>query len=238
MAGHSKFKNIQHRKGAQDAKRAKIFTKVLREVYVAAKTGSDIEHNARLKTAIASAKQINVPKDRIQAAVDKAANPTSGENYEEMRYEGYGPNGIAVIVEALTDNRNRTASDVRSLFTKSGGSLGETGSVGFLFNRIGQIFFPKDAASENDMFEAAIESGASDCITHEEYYEIETEVENFTSVRDVLEQKIGEPESADLTWKPTIPVDLEEEVQEKIAKLVDNLEDLDDVQNVTTNAKD
>lgn len=235
MAGHSKFKNIMHRKGAQDAKRAKMFTKVLREVFVAAKGGADVEHNPRLKTAISSAKALNVPKDRIQNAIDKAANPSGAENFDEMRYEGYGPGGVAVIVEALTDNRNRTAAEVRSIFSKSGGSLGETGSVNFLFKRVGMIIYPLDKTSEDEIFEVAIEVGASDCITHEDCYEIECEVDSFAIVRDGLEAKFESAESAELVWKPLNPTPLSDEEKEKIEKLVDSLENSDDVQNVYVN---
>jgi YebC/PmpR family DNA-binding regulatory protein len=179
-----------HRKGAQDAKRAKMFTKVLREVFVAAKIGPDPEHNPRLKTAMVAARGLNVPKDRIQNAIDKASSPASADNFVEMRYEGYGPGGVAIIVEALTDNKNRTAAEVRAVFTKSGGNLGETGSVNFLFKRSGLIVYPLEKATEEQMFEAAIEVGASDCVTYEDCHEVECEPDALARVRDGLEQKL------------------------------------------------
>ncbi len=237
MAGHSQFKNIMHRKGAQDAKRAKLFTKLLKEVFVAAKIGPDPAYNPRLRAAINAAKVVNVPKDKIQNAMDKAINPANAENFEEIRYEGYGPNGIAIIVEALTDSRNRTASEVRSIFTKNGGSLGETGSVNFLFNRIGLIVYPKTVATEEQMFEAALEVGASDCATYEEHHEIICEPESFGSVRDELEKKYGTADSSQLTWRPLTQTELDAEGKEKIQKLIDALEDSDDVQTVISNCE-
>ncbi len=237
MAGHSQFKNIMHRKGAQDAKRAKLFTKLLREVFVAAKAGPDPAYNPRLRAAINAAKVVNIPKDRIQNAMDKAINPANAESFEEIRYEGYGPNGIAVIVEALTDSRNRTAAEVRSLFTKYGGSLGETGSVNFLFNRIGLIVYPKTVATEEQMFESALEVGASDCATYDECHEIICEPESFGAVRDGLEAKYGPADSSQLTWKPLTLTILDAEGMEKIQKLIDALEDSDDVQTVISNCE-
>ncbi|MFI4983598.1 MAG: YebC/PmpR family DNA-binding transcriptional regulator [Rickettsiales bacterium] len=237
MAGHSQFKNIMYRKGAQDAKRAKLFTKLLREIYVAAKDGADVNYNSRLRTAMATARQANIPKDRIETAVEKASNPADSNNFEEMRYEGYAPGGIAVIVEALTDSRNRAASDIRSLFTKSGGQLGETGSVSFLFKHLGLIYYPKTAGSEDDFIETLIEAGGSDCIPQDEYFELSCEPDDFARVRDALEAKFGSAESAQLTWRPLNSTVLSAEDTQKVERLIDALEDLDDVQNVICNAE-
>lgn len=236
MAGHSKFKNIMHRKGAQDAKRAKQFTKILREVTVAAKEGgSDAEHNPRLRVAMVAARDANLPKDRIMAAIQKATSSTDGENYEEIRYEGYAPGNIALIVEALTDNRNRTASDVRSSFTKFGGHLGETGSVGFMFKRIGSITYPAAAASSDAIFEATVEAGGDDCVSEDGVHEIICAPESLNQVRESLEKKFGTPENASITWKPNSTQMLSMEDGEKLMKLLDALEDCDDVQNVIGN---
>jgi YebC/PmpR family DNA-binding regulatory protein len=236
MAGHSKFSNIKHRKGAQDAKRAKLFTKLQKEVTVAAKIGNpDPEFNPRLRNAIITAKSQNMPKDRIDGAIKKAMSTTDGDNFEEIRYEGYGPNGVAVIVESLTDNKNRTASSVRSIFSKSGGSLGETGSVNFMFEHLGVIEYGIEVASEDDMFEIAIEVGASDVESSEESHHISCELESFSKVRDALIAKFGDPLSARICWISKDQVEVSEEVMEKVTKLIDNLEDDDDVQNIFTN---
>ncbi|MDF3048029.1 MAG: hypothetical protein K0R73_1147 [Candidatus Midichloriaceae bacterium] len=235
MAGHSQFKNIMHRKGAQDAKRAKMFTKLLREVMVAAKLGPDPDSNSRLRTAIYAARAANVPKDRITAAVNKASNPAEGDNFEEIRYEGYGTGGVAIIVEALTDNRNRTASEVRSSFTKYGGNLGESGSVSFMFARVGAIAYPASAGSADAIFEAAIEAGADDCQSDEYQHQIYCEPDQLNNVREFLESKFGMPESANLTWKPNTLQMLSVEEGEKLLKMLDALEDCDDVQNVIGN---
>lgn len=236
MAGHSQFKNIMHRKGAQDAKRAKIFTKVLREVSVAVKeAGAEPEHNPRLRAAIATAKAANLPKDRILAAVEKASNPASADNFEEMRYEGYSPGGAAIIVEALTDNRNRTAAEVRAAFTKYGGRLGETGSVSFMFRRVGVLLYPKAIGSDDQFFEATIESGAADCHSNDEGHEIICEPDVFHEVRDFFEKKFGEALSATLTWKPSSLHKIGSEDALKLEKMIDALEDCDDVQNVIGN---
>ncbi len=237
MAGHSQFKNIMHRKGAQDARRSKLFTKLLREIFVSAKLGPDPVYNPRLRAAINAAKFVNVPKDRIQNAIDKATNPANAESFEDIRYEGYGPNGIAIIVEALTDSRNRTAAEVRSIFTKYGGSLGETGSVNFLFKKIGLLMYPKAVATEEQMFESALEVGASDCATYDECHEIICEPEDFGAVRDGLEAKYGPADSSQLTWKPLTLTALDSEGMEKIQKLIDALEDSDDVQTVISNCE-
>lgn len=236
MAGHSKFKNIMHRKGAQDAKRAKLFTKIVREVTVAAKeAGADPDHNPRLRMAIQSAKEANIPKDRLQQAIQKAVNPAEGENYEEIRYEGYGPGNTALIVEALTDNRNRTASDVRSTFTKHGGQMGESGSVGYLFKKVGMIVYPESTASSDAIFEATVEAGGDDCLLEDGLHEIICAPESFHQVRAKLEEKFGSPESASITWKPNSTQMLTVENGEKLLKLLDALEDCDDVQNVIGN---
>ncbi len=235
MAGHSQFKNIMHRKGAQDAKRAKMFTKLLREVMVAAKFGADPESNARLRTAMYAARAANVPKDRIVGAVNKASNPTEGENFEEIRYEGYGIAGVAIIVEALTDNRNRTASEVRSSFTKYGGNLGESGSVSFMFTHVGQIVYPLSAGTADAFFEATVESGANDCETDDYQHSIYCNPDDLNSVREFFEAKFGAPESASLTWKPNTLQILTSEEGEKLLKMLDALEDCDDVQNVIGN---
>ena len=236
MAGHSKFANIKHRKGAQDAKRAKLFTKLQREITVAAKLGQpDPDFNPRLRNAIIAARGQNMPKDRIDAAVKKATAAGEGDNYEEIRYEGYGPAGIAVIVEALTDNRNRTAGEVRSYFTKSGGSLGETGSVSFMFDHIGLISFNKEIGDDEQVLEAAIEAGAQDVISDEDGHEIICATDDFTATRDALIEKFGDPVVAKLVFKPKNTTDLDLENAQKVMRLVDNLEDSDDVQNVYAN---
>ena len=237
MAGHSQFANIKHRKGAQDAKKAKLFTKILREITVAAKSGQvDPEFNPRLRNAIIEARVNNMPKDRVEAAIKKVIAGAEGDNFEEIRYEGYAPGGIAIIVEALTDNRNRTASEVRSTFTKFGGALGETNSVAFMFDHVGLIQFDKKSASEEEMFEAALEAGASEVESLEEIHIIVTEIENLGSVRDVLSKKFGDPLSAKFDWKSkvTVAVDNLEQAQ-KLMKMIDTLEDCDDVQSVTGN---
>lgn len=236
MAGHSKFKNIMHRKGAQDAKRAKMFTKVGREIIVAAKLGGgDPMANPRLRTAIAAAREVNMPNDRIKRAIESATGAGNSEDYVEMRYEGYGPGGVAVIVEALTDNKNRTASELRTAFGKQGGNLGETNSVSFMFERVGRIIYPASKAGAEDMFEASVEAGANDCASDEEAHEIVCAVEDFSAVRDALEEKFGAAEKAGLVWKPNIMAEVDEEQAASVLKLIDALEDNDDVQSVYTN---
>jgi len=234
MAGHSKFKNIMHRKGRQDAKRAKIFAKLGKELSVAARGGSDPDFNPRLRLAIAAAKAQNMPNDNIQRAI-KRAEAGEDANYEEVRYEGYGPGGVAVIVETLTDNRNRTASEVRAAFSKHGGNLGETGSVGFMFDRVGMIVYPADKASADDMFEAALEAGAQDVESGEESHEVSCEPDDFSAVRDALIERFGEPEDARLDWKPQNSVGVDEDAAGTLLKLLDALEDNDDVQRVAAN---
>lgn len=237
MAGHSQFKNIMHRKGAQDKKRAKIFNKLAREITVAAKTGQpDPDANPRLRTAILAARAANMPNDRIKRAIEQA-NPNNGSlsNYEDIRYEGYGPGGVAVIVEALTDNRNRTASDVRTAFTKNGGTLGETNSVSFMFARIGQVSFPLTAASGEAMFEAAVEAGADNVETGAQTHDVATKPEDFIAVKETLEKKFGAAQEAGIVWKPMNTVALNQEQAEALFAMIEALEDSDDVQNVFSN---
>ena len=216
MAGHSQFKNIMHRKGRQDAMRSKLFSKLAREITVAAKLGlPDPNMNARLRAAIQAARAENMPKDNIERAIKKASGGDS-ENYEEIRYEGYAPGGVAVIVEALTDNRNRTASEVRSYFTKAGGSLAETGAVSFMFDRVGVIEFDAKVASEDAMMEAAIEAGADDVSSSEDGHEIVTSLEVLRDVQKALEAKFGEPRKAALVWRPQTNISVDDEAGEKI----------------------
>ncbi len=234
MAGHSKFKNIMHRKGAQDKKRSKIFSKLSKEITVAAKMGTpDPDMNPRLRTAITAARAQNMPKDNIERAIKKSQQ--DGENYEEVRYEGFGPSGVGVIVEALTDNRNRTASEVRTIFAKNGGNLGETGSVSFMFDRVGAIEFAGDVASNDDMFEAALEAGADDCESGDDLHTLYCDAESLHEVLKGLEEKFGDPQSAKIIWKPQNNLDVDDEKGEKLLKLLDLLEDSDDVQNVYAN---
>jgi YebC/PmpR family DNA-binding regulatory protein len=236
MAGHSQFKNIMHRKGAQDARRARQFAKLIREITVAARTGlPDPASNPRLRAATAAAREVNMPRDTIERAIKKASGAGGGEDYAQVRYEGYGPNGVAVIVEALTDNRNRTASDVRAAFSKHGGALGETNSVAFMFSRLGVIRYPVAAAGEEAMLEAAIEAGADNVESSPDGHEVTTTVEGFFAMRDALEATFGEPAEARLEWRPATTVTLDEERAAGVLKLLDALEDNDDVQNVYAN---
>ncbi len=236
MAGHSQFKNIMRRKGAQDAKRGKLFTKIIREIIVAAKTGApDMEMNPRLRLAVLKARAENMPKDKIESAIAKGAGTGDSENYESIRYEGYGPGGVAILVEALTDNRNRTAPEMRSAFTKAGGNLGETGSVGFMFDRIALINYPASQIVEDAMLEAAIEAGADNCETDDELHHITCAPDQFAAVRDALAAKFGDPKAATLTWVPNITSPADAATAEAIMKLVEVLEDNDDVQEVFTN---
>jgi len=236
MAGHSQFKNIMHRKGAQDARRARQFAKLIREITVSARQGlPDPNFNPRLRAAVTAARQANMPKDTVDRAIKKATGAAGGDDYQEVRYEGYGPAGVAVIVEALTDNRNRTASDARTAFNKHGGALGETNSVSFLFNRLGAIRYPLAAASADAMLEAAIEAGAEDATTDSEGHEVTCPIEDFFAVRDALETRFGAPDSAKLDWRPTTQVTLDQDRATSLLKLLDVLEDNDDVQNVYAN---
>jgi YebC/PmpR family DNA-binding regulatory protein len=235
MAGHSKWANIQHRKGRQDAARSKLFSKLSKEITVAAKMGDpDPEKNPRLRLAVKEAKSSSVPKDVIERAIKKST-AGDGEEYEEIRYEGYGPNGIAVIVEAMTDNRNRTASNVRSTFSKNGGNLGETGSVGFMFERKGEITYDPSVGDADDVLMAAIESGAEDVESSEDGHLIYCADIDLHEVSNALETDLGESQSTKLIWKPTTTTELDVDGLRSLMKLVDALEDDDDVQRVTTN---
>ena len=237
MAGHSKWANIQHRKGRQDAARSKLFSKLAKEITVAAKMGDpDPEKNPRLRLAVKEAKGQSMPKDVIQRAIDKS-QAAGGEDYEEIRYEGYGPNGVAVIVEAMTDNRNRTASTVRSTFGKHGGNLGETGSVSFMFERKGQVLYPADAADPDTVMMAAIEAGAEDVQSDGTSHVIVCADTDLNEVSTALEEALGESESTKLVWQPTTTTELDGEGFEKLMRLVETLEDDDDVQTVTTNVE-
>jgi YebC/PmpR family DNA-binding regulatory protein len=235
MAGHSQFKNIMHKKGKQDAIRSKLFSKLAREITVAAKAGlPDPNMNARLRAAILAAKAENMPKDNIDRAIKKASGADS-ENYDEVRYEGYAPGGVAIIIEALTDNRNRTAGEVRSYFTKAGGGLAETGAVSFMFDRVGLVEFDKKVGSEDAVMEAAIEAGADDVSSSEETHEVITSIESLRDVAKALEEKFGEPRKAALVWRPQNTISVDDEAGEKILKLIGAIEDNDDVQTVYAN---
>jgi len=235
MAGHSKFKNIMYRKGAQDAKRSKLFSKLSKEITVAAKFGGpDADANARLRLAIQNAKAQSVPKDNIERAIQKS-QAGDDTNYEEIRYEGYGPGGVAVIVEALTDNRNRTASSVRSTFSKNGGALGETGSVSFMFDRVGEIVYKPEAGDADTVLEAAIEAGADDVQSDDEGHTILCAFESLGDVSAALAESLGDAESVNPVWKPQNETPVDEEKAETLMKLINILEDDDDVQNVYSN---
>ena len=235
MAGHSKWANIQHRKGRQDAARSKLFSKLAKEITVAAKMGDpDPEKNPRLRLAVKEAKSSSVPKDVIERAISKATGGDA-ENYEEIRYEGYGPEGIAVIVEAMTDNKNRTASVVRSTFSKAGGNLAETGAVSFMFERKGLVSYKAEVGDADTVFEAAIEAGAEDVESSEDGHDIYCEATDLNDVSNALEEALGESETSKLIWKPTTKTELDLEGAEKIMRLIATLEDDDDVQTVTTN---
>jgi len=236
MAGHSQFKNIMHRKGAQDAQRAKIFTKLAREITVAAKVGlPDPAMNPRLRAAITAARAQSMPKDNIERAMKRALPGGDDTNYVEMRYEGRGPGGVFLIVEALTDNRNRTASEVRSTFNKLGGQMGETNSVMFNFDRVGLIQYKPEVADAEAMFEAALEAGASDVVSTDDGHDILTAPDELHAVKDVLEKQFGEANTARLEWKPLNTVDLDAETAASLFKLIDALDDNDDVQRVSGN---
>ncbi len=235
MAGHSQFKNIMFRKGKQDKERSKLFSKLAREITVAAKLGlPDPAMNPRLRAAVIAARAENMPKDNIERAIKKASGGDA-ENYDEVRYEGYAPGGVAIIVEALTDNRNRTAGEVRASFTKAGGTLAETGAVSFLFDRVGLIVYDRKVASDDAMLEAAIEAGADDVVSSGETHEVVTSMESLRDAQRALEAKFGEPQKASIVWRPQNSVAVDDEAGEKILKLVDALEENDDVQNVYAN---
>jgi YebC/PmpR family DNA-binding regulatory protein len=236
MAGHSQFKNIMYRKGAQDAKRNKVFTKIIRELTTAAKHGApDPNANPRLRAAMIAARQANMSKDIVERAIKRGVGGEGDANYEEVRYEGYGPGGVAIIVEALTDNRNRTASEIRTAFSKAGGHLGETNSVSFMFDRKGVIRFPAKAASADAMFEAALEAGADDVSSDADAHEVVCAIQQFSAVRDALEAKFGAPQEARLNWRPRSSVAVGAEAAESLLKLLDVLEDNDDIQTVAAN---
>ncbi len=236
MSGHSHAKNVMHRKATQGAKRAQAFGKLIREITVSAKTGMpDPAMNPRLRAAVKAALVANMTRDTIDRAIKRASTAGQGEDYEEVRYEGYGPYGIAIIVEALTDNRNRTGGDLRSIFNKNGGALGETNSVAFQFDRKGVLRYKPDAGTADAMLEAAIEAGAEDVETDKDGHEVSCSVEDFAAVRDALEAAFGQAEAAKLEWWPSTTIDLDEEKARDILKLIDALDDNDDVQNVYAN---
>jgi YebC/PmpR family DNA-binding regulatory protein len=235
MAGHSKFANIQHRKGGQDKKRAQAFTKIAREIQAAVKLGgSDPNANPRLFRAMAAGRAINMPKDNIQRAVDKGGG-AGGENLDEIRYEGFGPGGVGIIVECLSDNRNRTAGDVRAAFAKNGGNMGESNSVSFAWKRVGEVRYPLAAASEDAMMEAAIDAGADDCAVEEEHHVVTCEMNALVGVSQALAKKFGDPASAKFVWRTDIAIPIEGDPAESLMKLLTSLDDLDDVQDVYSN---
>ncbi|MGD8408417.1 MAG: YebC/PmpR family DNA-binding transcriptional regulator [Thiohalophilus sp.] len=237
MAGHSKWANIRHRKAAQDAKRGKLFTKLIREITVSAREGGgDPESNPRLRTAIDKALAANMTKDTVERAIKRGSGDMEGQNFEEVRYEGYGPNGVAVMVDCLTDNRNRTVSEVRHAFTKNGGNLGTDGSVAYLFSKVGTLTFPA-GSDEEQIMEVALEAGAEDVLTNDDgSIDVTTTPETFLDVKTAMKDAGLEPEMAEVTMQAATSVDLQLEDAEQAMKLVDMLEDLDDVQNVYTNA--
>jgi YebC/PmpR family DNA-binding regulatory protein len=235
MAGHSQFKNIMHRKGRQDKARSKLFGKLAREITVSAKLGlPDPAFNPRLRAAVIAARAENMPKDNIDRAIKKSQGADT-ENYDEIRYEGYGPGGVAIIVEALTDNRNRTAGEVRAIFSKNGGNLAETGAVSFMFSHVGIVEFDAKVASADATLDAAIEAGADDVISSDDGHQIITTPDTLNDVAKALEAKFGEPRKASLLWKPQNTVALDDESGEKVLKLIESLDDSDDVQNVYAN---
>ncbi len=235
MAGHSKFKNIQFRKGAQDKKRSKLFSKLSRDITLAAKQGlPDPSANARLRLAVTSARAESMPKDAIDRAIKKAAGGEA-DNMEEIRYEGFGPGGVGLIVEVLTDNRNRAAANVRTIFAKNGGALGESGSVAFMFDRMGQIVYPARAAGEDAMMEAAVEAGADDVESDEEAHTVFTAYEDLSAVAEALGAKLGDPQSTAIVWRPKSLTPVEDAAAEGLLKLIDALDDDDDVQTVFGN---
>jgi len=235
MAGHSQFKNIMHRKGRQDKARSKLFGKLAREITVSAKLGlPDPAFNPRLRAAVLAARVENMPKDNIDRAIKKSQG-ADNENYDEIRYEGYGPGGVAVIVEALTDNRNRTAGEVRAIFSKNGGNLAETGAVSFMFNHIGVVEYDAKTATSDAMLDAAIEAGAEDVISNEDGHQIITTPDTLNDVTKALEARFGEPRKSSMLWKPQNTISLDDEAGEKVLKLIESLDDSDDVQNVYAN---
>ena len=235
MSGHSQFKNIMFRKGKQDKERSKLFSKLAREITVASKLGlPDPAHNARLRAAVITARGENMPKENIARAIKKGQGGDA-ENYDEIRYEGYGPGGVALIVEALTDNRTRTVAEVRAAFSKFGGVMGESGSVSFMFDRVGVFAYPQEKGSEDAMLEAALDAGADECISSNDGHEFLSSVESFAAVRDALEAKLGTPASSGIFFRPKNTVAVSDNVGETLIKLIDALGDNDDVQRVTGN---
>ena len=239
MSGHSQFKNIMYRKGAQDAKKARVFAKLAREITVAAKSGlPEPDKNPRLRLAIQAARAESMPKDNIERAISKATQTAGGADFVSMRYEGFAPNKAAVIVEALTDNKNRTAGNIRTIFGKRGGNMGETGSVTFNFERIGYIQYPLSAAEPDKMFEAALKAGANDVVSDEEFHEIETLPDDLSAVTEALEKQFGTPSASRLDWKPTVKTEINDvETAQKFLDFIEALEDDDDVQHVYHNAE-
>lgn len=239
MSGHSQFKNIMYRKGAQDAKKARVFAKLAREITVAAKTGlAEPDKNPRLRLAIQAARAESMPKDNIERAIAKATQTAGGADFVTMRYEGFSPNKSAVIVEALTDNKNRTAGNIRTIFGKRGGAMGESGSVTFNFERIGFIQYPAAAAEADKMFEAALEAGANDVVSDDEFHEIETLPDDLAMVTEALEKQFGTPSASRLDWKPLVKTDINDlETAQKFLDFIDALEEDDDVQHVYHNAE-
>ena len=236
MAGHSKWANIKHRKAAQDAKKGKAFTRAAKEIMLAAKTGGDPDMNPRLRTALAAARAVNLPKDKIELAIKKGTGELQAEALEEIVYEGYGPAGVAVMVEVATDNRNRTVAELRHAFTKSGGNLGETGSVGWMFDKKGVLIFPAEGNNEDNLMEIGLEAGAEDVLAEDESFEVRTGIEEFNDVQQAFDDAGVAYESAELTLIPQTTVDLDLETARKVLRLIDALEENDDVQNVSTNA--
>jgi len=235
MAGHSQFKNIMHRKGRQDKARSKLFGKLAREITVSAKLGlPDPAFNPRLRAAVLAARAENMPKDNIERAIKKS-QAADTESYDEIRYEGYGPGGIAVIVEALTDNRNRTAGEVRAIFSKNGGNLAETGAVSFMFSHVGVVEYDAKAASADAILEAAIDAGAEDVVSNDDGHQVITTPDTLNDVTKALEARFGEPRKSSMLWRPQNTVALDDEAGEKVLKLIESLDDSDDVQNVYAN---
>jgi len=235
MAGHSQFKNIMHRKGAQDARRAKLFTKIIRDITVSARANPDVNANTKLRAAIVAAREVNMPKDTIDRAIKRGSGGEDGTNYEDVRYEGYGPGGAAIIIEALTDNRNRTASEIRTIFSKHGGTLGETNSVSFMFERVGLVHYPANAGSADAMFEAALEAGAGNVESNGQGHDVTCPVDDFSAVATALEKRFGAPERSGLAWRPLNTVAVSGDAAEMLFKMLDALDDNDDVRNVTSN---
>ena len=236
MAGHSKFKNIMHRKGAQDKKRAKVFSRLGREISVAVKVGgTDPESNVRLRSAVSAAKALNMPKDNIERAIKKGEGNDPDSNYEEVRYEGYGPGGVAIIVEAMTNNKNRTAAEIRSVFSKSGGNLGESGSVSFSFKRLGAIAIEKKLVLEEELFNFVVENGSEDLESNDEEYIVYCDQSILHHLNEKIISQFGQTISADLIWKSDSHIVVEKESAEKLFKLLSSLEDNEDVQGVSSN---